>query len=331
MRLHNILSITFIALLLACLFLPSIHAAPSETSTYGFRIEFYNMQDAQVQYLQVLKGDDATKIRGFIDINYGNNDGKVTTPEVDNAESANTGTDTYLSMDNIIEVKVNGFPGNANYTLEIINAEGSIVSTDPVNFNIYIDLSWNQFSNAQIYTLNLTCLNSTLPSYFYLTIPEDLPMQISTLYPPQMRTYASASGIVVSESDMSKVSNYFKQTLTMDIPNTYYTPPPDNDNDGVPDDEDLDDDNDGMPDTWETANGLDPLTNDSASDADGDGYSNYREFRSGTNPNDPGSKPAEPEEEDDNSTLIILVFIALVIIVLILVFMIYMKSQKKKT
>jgi hypothetical protein len=49
----------------------------------------------------------------------------------------------------------------------------------------------------------------------------------------------------------------------------------------------LDSDNDGMPNSWETANGF---SNSSAADAlqdsDGDGFSNYAEFLSGTNPRD---------------------------------------------
>jgi hypothetical protein len=331
MRWNSILSIIILATLLGYLVPSPASAATSTESTNGFKIEFYNMKDAQVQYLQVLRGEDAAKLRADIDINFGNNDGKVTSDEVEATEEANTGTDTYLTMDNIITVQVNEFPGNPNYTLEVLDAEGSIVSTDPIDFNIYIDLAWNQFDSAQTYTLNITCLNETLPSYFYLTVPEDLTMDISTLYPQLLRTYASAEGIIVSETDMVKVSGYFKQTLTMDIPNPFYVPPPDNDQDGTPDEYDLDDDNDGMPDSWEIANGLDPFINDSAVDADGDGFSNYREFRSGTDPNDASSKPTEPEPEKEDNTLIIAgIFVLLVIIVLIIALLIYRKGQKKK-
>ena len=39
-----------------------------------------------------------------------------------------------------------------------------------------------------------------------------------------------------------------------------------------------DTDDDGMPDAWEKANGLDPSTDDSAGDADGDGYTNIEEY-----------------------------------------------------
>ena len=45
----------------------------------------------------------------------------------------------------------------------------------------------------------------------------------------------------------------------------------DNDSDGLGDNGDPDDDNDGMTDLWETIYGLDPITNDAALDADGDG------------------------------------------------------------
>ncbi len=46
----------------------------------------------------------------------------------------------------------------------------------------------------------------------------------------------------------------------------------------------LDVDNDGMPDTWESANGLDPTTDDSAADPDGDGINNLDEWLGGSDP-----------------------------------------------
>jgi hypothetical protein len=39
-----------------------------------------------------------------------------------------------------------------------------------------------------------------------------------------------------------------------------------------------DGDSDGMPDAWERARGLDPGSDDSAGDRDGDGYSNVEEY-----------------------------------------------------
>jgi len=45
-----------------------------------------------------------------------------------------------------------------------------------------------------------------------------------------------------------------------------------------------DTDGDGMPDGWEVSNGLDPLTDDTADDLDGDGLANLREYALGTSP-----------------------------------------------
>ncbi|MFO7713496.1 choice-of-anchor U domain-containing protein [Desulfosarcina sp.] len=58
----------------------------------------------------------------------------------------------------------------------------------------------------------------------------------------------------------------------------------DNDGDGIGNNQDPDDDNDGMPDAWELAHGLDPFTDDSELDADGDGFTNLAEFQMGGDP-----------------------------------------------
>ncbi|MHA1231556.1 MAG: binary toxin-like calcium binding domain-containing protein [Candidatus Helarchaeota archaeon] len=57
--------------------------------------------------------------------------------------------------------------------------------------------------------------------------------------------------------------------------NTYSTDPKDNDTD-----------NDGMPDGWEVNNGLNPLGDDSGTDSDSDGLTNFQEYQYGTDPKD---------------------------------------------
>ncbi len=52
-----------------------------------------------------------------------------------------------------------------------------------------------------------------------------------------------------------------------------------------------DTDRDGMPDGWEVTYRLNPLVNDAHLDKDKDGASNIREYRKGTLPNDPKSRP----------------------------------------
>ncbi len=68
------------------------------------------------------------------------------------------------------------------------------------------------------------------------------------------------------------------------------------DGDGLLRDEDADDDGDGMPDAWEEVHGLDPWTNDSLMDADGDKLTNYAEYLFGT---DPSSPDTDADELDD--------------------------------
>lgn len=72
----------------------------------------------------------------------------------------------------------------------------------------------------------------------------------------------------------------------------------DNDSDGIGDTADTDDDNDGLSDTYETDTGLNPLINDSFNDSDNDGYSNFREFLSGSHPNDELDLPSLTADAD---------------------------------
>jgi len=60
----------------------------------------------------------------------------------------------------------------------------------------------------------------------------------------------------------------------------------DTDRDGIGNNADADDDNDGMPDIWETENGLNPLdAADASMDLDGDGLTNLEEYEGDTSPN----------------------------------------------
>jgi len=52
-----------------------------------------------------------------------------------------------------------------------------------------------------------------------------------------------------------------------------------------------DNDNDSMADDWETQYGLNPSLNDSADDSDGDGYTNFQEYKSRTDPRSAASAP----------------------------------------
>ena len=83
-------------------------------------------------------------------------------------------------------------------------------------------------------------------------------------------------------------SGNFDFTIGFSQPRTHVIlPPPDNDEDGIPDAEDSDDDNDGIPDTWELAYALDPFdATDAEEDGDGDNFSNLEEYQSDTDPGD---------------------------------------------
>ena len=74
-------------------------------------------------------------------------------------------------------------------------------------------------------------------------------------------------------------------------PNTAPADQTDTDSDGQGNVCDDDDDNDQMPDSFEIDNGLDPLVDDSALDADGDGLTNLEEYLGGTDVNQDNVPP----------------------------------------
>jgi hypothetical protein len=55
----------------------------------------------------------------------------------------------------------------------------------------------------------------------------------------------------------------------------------------------MDTDGDGMDDGWEVQYSLNPILKDASGDKDGDGFTNLREYRAGSNPNDPKSIPKQ--------------------------------------
>jgi hypothetical protein len=109
----------------------------------------------------------------------------------------------------------------------------------------------------------------------------------------------------------------------------------DGDNDGMPDqwemDNDLDPnvndaqsdaDNDGMPNIYEFESNLDPQVNDADLDSDGDGATNLEEYEAGTDPNDPESTPSE-------FSWIIWVIILVAIIAVVAILLLLMKRKPK--
>ncbi len=141
-----------------------------------------------------------------------------------------------------------------------------------------------------------------------------------------------------------EVSDIDSNALTATIQVTVKDATTDTDDDGVPDMDDPDDDNDGMPDTYETAHGLDPLVNDSASDLDGDTFSNIDEYNAGTDPDDISSKPQITTdgtsgnetngtdgggEETDYTMAFIIIPIAVLVLILVVAALVIVMVRKK--
>ncbi|WP_455392381.1 hypothetical protein [[Eubacterium] cellulosolvens] len=90
-------------------------------------------------------------------------------------------------------------------------------------------------------------------------------------------------------------------------------------------------DGDEMPDQWEYQYGLDYTDRkDAIEDKDSDGASNLEEYKAGTNPYDPTSKPKSEEVAVDYTLAIVVVIVVIIIIVLLVVFMLIKKKRAAK-
>jgi hypothetical protein len=160
------------------------------------------------------------------------------------------------------------------------------------------DLSTRQPINAAVITVSSLELSTLFDGhYLSMIFPGTYSISVSaSCYEP-----SSVAGVVIPEG--GAVTQDFDLLKSIDsdgdgAPNSCDAFPNDpnewldTDGDGIGNHSDLDDDNDGMSDQWELQYNLNPLVNDAAEDPDGDGYSNLQEYRFGTDPNNPNSKPS---------------------------------------
>jgi hypothetical protein len=128
---------------------------------------------------------------------------------------------------------------------------------------------------------------------FYINIYDENGYLIAVggSYQSLTHTFKNGTYELVISSSSDKTGIYFNNiNASYSINLTNNVNIIDTDQDGIPDDTDLDDDNDGMSDEYEIANGLNPLIDDSNLDLDSDGKTNLEEFNDGTKANDINSR-----------------------------------------
>ena len=140
-------------------------------------------------------------------------------------------------------------------------------------------------------------------------------------------------------SDVWELGNFGNITL--------YGSQDDPDNDGLnnsqeyqagTDPTDTDTDDDGMLDGWEVEYGLDPTdSHDANEDLDGDGYTNYEEYRYSTHPGNKTDSPKKKEDADsgaamtmDSSALSLVIFIVPAIVILLAIIFVYTKMRREQ-
>ncbi len=96
---------------------------------------------------------------------------------------------------------------------------------------------------------------------------------------------------------------------------------------GLTADDDID--GDGLPNSWEDQYGLDSYDpTDANLDPDGDGFTNYQEYKEETDPSDSGSKPSSASS-DDNTMYILAAILVVILVVAIIGFGVFAVMNRK--
>jgi len=193
-----------------------------------------------------------------------------------------------------------------------------------LKFKFSTGLPWAWYPVKQIgyHELNSTTMTiDQLPGYTFdvsidvtVLAKESVALSFDTLEAYKMKYILTMSGhdwseqVTLYQWQVSYIGNIkytddeCEETLTsFKIGGGTITQNTDTDSDGIEDYRELavyntnressDTDGDNMPDGWEVTYELNPTANDASSDKDNDGYSNLKEYQSGTDPTDPNSKP----------------------------------------
>jgi hypothetical protein len=210
--------------------------------------------------------------------------------------------------------------GRHDVTLEVADEWGN--EAVPFTWSFEVDVtpltatvaySATNTSHVDVGTLTITAtFSESLMTSPQIAIYRPTPM--STIGPDNMNgsnnvwtydvTVETHNGTTVIDGvNMVVISNATDlagNTAPEDFTSIFTTDTKDTDGDGERDYVDSDDDNDSLPDSWEETYGLDPLDangpNGKTGDFDNDGWSNFEEYVSGTDPADNTSPVPTPPE-----------------------------------
>ena len=251
---------------------------------------------------------------------------------VTSGNAVRTATDTQTVIREIPLPDVNSFfpqPGaGIDFATPILSWDPVFYAGIPLYYRLQIQDAWGNLVVNTPRTLNMTS---------YAVPPGTLRSGESYIW--RVRVTDSGNWVAVENRSHSAWQPFTAQYILdsdydglpddIEIPGCTEEDDPDSDGDGLLDGiEDAnrngsqdagetdpcnwDSDADGMADGWEVDNGLAPLVNDAFDDGDGDGYSNLREFLSGSSPWDDQDLPAiladfATENVVDGSALYILI------------------------